>query len=437
MSAITPYLEHQDDPSETKDQRETLSLPAAVSAQTGTVEGGLAGLEAVPEEFRMSDGEAFFIGKVTEASMQQSFAELTQTSWLRRIVTQHFMGKRYRVQNRKLPSTEAQKKSGRGGDPNSVFIVLEDAYVPDTDAGKTLAPWNPPASPTMRNISLLSWTSKMGAPSFSLPAGSIELGGSCPGAAGGQSIIPTPKLKSVARKVRSVTGRPVRLQQAICNYCYATGGQYATGQVQVAQVMRYIWVKDALRDGTFVDTMVWAIQHANYYLDGSKRKVQIKNGVEKVTPAYLPERHPGRYFRIHDSGDFFDQKYLQAWKEIADRLPDIMFWAPTRCWATTWGVDAVNRINADPRNLIIRPSAYCTNEPAPENLGPGWAGGSTVYAPLPKLDGQLRGAFDWDCQAYTLNDKNKSCRNARDPNGSIGCRACWRYDQIVVNYTLH
>ncbi len=428
MSAITPYLEEQDDPSETPDQKATLSLPAEVSRQVGTVEKGLAGLgDPVSDEFRMSDGETFFVGAVTDKSLQQSFAELTQTSWLRHIVTQHFMGKRYRVQQRNV----------KGSKPREVFIVLEDGFVPDADEGGVVAPWNPPASPTLRSLSLLSWTSKMGAPSFSLPAGAVETGGSCPGAAGGQSVVPEKKLLATAKIVRKVTGRPVRLQQAICNYCYATGGQYATGQVQVAQVMRYLWVKEALRDGSFVPTMVWAIQNADYVLDGRKKKSVAPDGTKKEVPTYLGERHPGRYFRIHDSGDFFSPAYLQAWKDIADQCPDIMFWAPTRCWATSWGVDAVNRINAEPRNLIIRPSAYCTNEPAPENLGPGWAAGSTVYATLPKLDGQLRGAFQWDCQAYTVNDKNKSCRNAKDPNGKIGCRACWRYSDIAINYTLH
>lgn len=37
-----------------------------------------------------------------------------------------------------------------------------------------------------------------------------------------------------------------------------------------------------------------------------------------------------KLFRIHDSGDFFDQKYFDAWIETAKRRPDVLFYAYTK-----------------------------------------------------------------------------------------------------------
>jgi hypothetical protein len=34
--------------------------------------------------------------------------------------------------------------------------------------------------------------------------------------------------------------------------------------------------------------------------------------------------------RLHDSGDFYSQEYLDAWKKIAQALPDMVFYAYTK-----------------------------------------------------------------------------------------------------------
>jgi hypothetical protein len=38
------------------------------------------------------------------------------------------------------------------------------------------------------------------------------------------------------------------------------------------------------------------------------------------------------YFRIHDSGDFFNVAYVKAWIQVCRALPATKFWAPTRAW---------------------------------------------------------------------------------------------------------
>lgn len=446
MSAITPFLEHQDDPAETELLDEALEVPADVSEATGTLDdaGGVGSVEQLQALGRTAPSEEatiFEIGELTAAALNATHAGLMTTAAIRQSVEQALVGRSYRVQARDL----------RGAKPNEVFIILDgpiglpDGFSTD-DPRFPVAPWSPPASPNARQFSLLSWTSKMGAPSFSLPAGPVVLGGACPGANAGQSIVPVQTLRSAARHVHARLGKPVRLQQAICQYCYAEGGQYSIGQVQFAQVLRFIWTRDALRMpegglwsplnpdhgpppasvGHWLEAMAYAIDHADYKLNGGK--------VGKID--YPAERHPGRYFRIHDSGDFFAPGYVWMWVQLAHRFPDISFWAPSRYWATGHGVEEVNQINNAP-NLVIRPSAYHVNEHPPRNLGPGWAAGSTAFALDQKPQGAAAGDFQWDCQTYAVDDQKHTCRHAEGFDGAPGCRACWRAPQAEVNYTLH
>ena len=430
MSAITPFLERQDDPAETEEQRANFQIPAEVSQQAGTVDDEVTAdvLDGLQGTGRVHDETVFATGTLTAEVLNQSHAGLLNTAWLRYVVEESLIerGVSYRVQ--------ARDKDGKK--PREVFIVLDQ---PIQLPGEFVSPWNPPSTPNTQQFGILSWTSKMGTPSFSLPAGPIEAGGSCPGAAAGQSIVPVNALLAASRRVREVIGRPVRLQQAICQYCYAEGGQYSTGQVQFAQVLRYIWTREALktRGGTeeWISAMVYAIDNANYLLEGGSLK----------KTDYLPERHPGRYFRIHDSGDFFSRQYLAAWKEVANRLPDITFWAPSRYWAKGGGIAQVNEVNDPPQNLIIRPSAYHTNEPPPRDLGPGWAEGSAVFGTVGDHEltveqaraGGEYGAYDWECQAYAVDDAGKTCRNALAPDGEVGCRMCWVHPRHIPMYILH
>lgn len=783
MSAVTPFLEQQNDPAHGEAEEEEFQVPATVSAaEQGTLADDkgasiphalqLHGVPALGDAEPSSQSMLYVLGLEV---LDKTHAELLNTAYIRQAVEQSLIGRSYHVQARDI----------KGGRSNEVFIVLDGPIVEGFEDGETVAAWSPPATPSAQQFKVLSWTSKMGAPSFSLPAGPAEAGGSCPGAAAGQSIVPAAKLAKASDLVRRITGQPVRLQQAICQYCvtgdtrvmvrgrglvpigelvgehfevwsgkdwrettavaqgvreviqvasswgprlrltpdhkiklangemveaqelavgdalawappgtepfagpvgdgsaedmegalvgyvvgsgharpghsigatcgsedrdvlelmrrisaelygtdaqvlpsgenglqlhvgstrtyeafmalgldkqsphdhrrvphavwtasrpwvsgflsglftadgsvsrgprkvevslsqvsrplleevqqllaafgirssiceyadgrvdegyhrlwklgvngidevrryqerigfhdqrkqaaldealialsdvrgrrrvptvhavsrcrvheevydllnvgperqfvanglvisncYAEGGQYSTGQVQFAQVLRYLWTVQSSKTSegraAWVDAMSYAVEHANYRLDGGK--------VAKTE--YLPERFEGRYFRIHDSGDFFSKKYLAMWKEVANRHPDIMFWAPTRCWATPWGIAAVNEINSGgANNLVIRPSAFHINEPAPapEQLGPGWAKGSTCYHISLVPQGAAEGAYDFDCQAYAADSDHVTCRNATGPDGKPGCRACWRFGaEMAVNYTLH
>lgn len=316
--------------------------------------------------------------------------------------------------------------------------------------------WNPMLE--VSSTKILSWTTKMGAPSFSLPAGAPQMGGACPGAIAGQSIVPDVDRRNQAKRLLPVLygpqsrGKQISLANTICEHCYAEGGQYATGSVQYHQLVRFVWARRAIlmdmqgrpesdpARTAFVAVMKDAIDRVDFKL------------------AEEPAQWRGmRFFRLHDSGDFFDTKYLQCWKAIADYYhpsnhdDPIIFWAPSRIWARgVASVESLERINGpvngEPTNLVVRPSAYETNAQGPELYDGdegGWAAPTTVYADV-ALDQGQGVTYDWNCRAYAVEAEAHSCRAAESPaddtgtpGGPVGCRACWVFPKLRVNYTLH
>ena len=63
----------------------------------------------------------------------------------------------------------------------------------------------------------------------------------------------------------------------------------------------------------------------------------------------LPKR--ASRIRIHGSGDFFNQKYFDAWLRVCSSNPDLLFWAFTKS-VKFW----VNRLDRIPENLIMQAS---------------------------------------------------------------------------------
>lgn len=404
-----------------------ITFKFGVQSDVNALESQL-GAEPTPEEASLRG-----LGSTgtDDAALAQSHAQIVSMAYLRRACEEVLQGRSISV-----------SFEGR-----NVWLNL-DQPLPQEPS------WNPPTQVGLRRFKLLSWTSKMGTPSFSLPAGAPTMGGTCPGASGGQTIVPLTIRKKQMAEVERLTGRPVDPARAICQHCYAEGGQYSTGQVQYAQIIRYAWTEQAVRDGTFAQVMSWAIKNADYALEGKgKTKLVDDNDAEVFLPN-RGERDGRKYFRLHDSGDFWSPEYVAAWKAVADDNLDVTFWAPSRCWAVSGMCLAINEINNPPRNFVIRPSAYSINEPCPRDLGPGWAAGSTVYADAhkPAMGARLPedAPYQWDCQAYQTDNDKVTCRDAMPPGGTSdadrGCRACWKYGFIdengqepglIIDYTLH
>ena len=72
------------------------------------------------------------------------------------------------------------------------------------------------------------------------------------------------------------------------------------------------------------------------------------------------KRKKYKYFRIHESGDFYSEAYFIAWLEVIKVFPDIKFLAFTK------SVFVRNHINRLPANLNLFYSVW--NDSKPENI---------------------------------------------------------------------
>jgi hypothetical protein len=176
----------------------------------------------------------------------------------------------------------------------------------------------------------------------------------------------------------------------ICGSCYAKKGSYGWPLVTRAYAVRKNWTQAMMMTDASRDEWV---------------RIMVAS-IAKHVSASDP------YFRIHDSGDFYTPRYIEAWAMVAAQLPWIHFWAPTRSWRFNdrprWA-QAFATINAL-ANVTVRPSALYLEDDAP--LLAGFAPGSTV-----KVQG-------WNCPSSTQGNR---CQD---------CRACWNTDTAVA-YRLH
>jgi hypothetical protein len=197
-------------------------------------------------------------------------------------------------------------------------------------------------------VRLLTTTSKMPGPSWSLPAGRA-----CPRANGD-----------------------------ICRGCYAKKGCYRYDSTRKAQEARFKWTAQSMRTpegrATWIAVMV--------------------DGIRKTG---------NRYFRISDSGDLFNEPYARCWLEVCRMLPEVRFWIPTRAWQQPNHplpvcdplLNTLLKLAKLP-NVTVRPSALDFGDHAP--AVPGLHAGSTAGMP------DVFRAFQ--CPAYAQGGHCGECR---------------------------
>lgn len=154
-------------------------------------------------------------------------------------------------------------------------------------------------------VRLLTQTSKMPGPSWSIPAHKA-----CP-----------------------------RSNGTICDACYASKGCYRYSSTQNAQNARFAWTVKSMQS-----------------LAG--REDWITAMVEGI------RRSECAYFRVHDSGDMFNGAYAESWYAVCQALPGVRFWIPTRSWQQPKSLLpvldpllGVLRKLATLPNVTVRPSA--------------------------------------------------------------------------------
>lgn len=390
------------------------------------------------------------------ADIAQTHAGLTRFAWVRGAIDAALRD-------------GSQKLTIETDHNGELFLQLTPGFRSD------LIPWLPAPTEELRTFRFFGKAAKMGCPTWDLPAGGLYVGGTCPGADMGQTTIPQDQREKLARASREAgivvnlldreqgrDGPTVRDADTICQLCYATGGNYQVTNTQLGEMLRFWWSRGMV--GTergrhdFVDLMVRAIR-------------SLKFPIEKHRHPYNSS-WPLRPIRVHSSGDFYDTNYARAWIEIAEQLPDVVFWAPTRTWVRPRWLEFWRRAGEQdfPLNFIVRPSAFHTNDPAPSPRYQPWPGAwpksfahgtTSVYKIDDESDwgnenGKRDWRYDWQCQTYRINNDVHSCFNAGGPEMLRGgqvkrrrsdgkpvvsdetqCRLCWLNRDVTVNYTTH
>jgi len=223
---------------------------------------------------------------------------------------------------------------------------------------------------------LLTLTGKMPWYSYSLTAWD-----SCPGAKVGEALI--------------ADGSVLGSGRSVCGSCYARKGNYRLPSVMAIQAARTAWTRDSIFDRSFAQKM-----HSDLSM--------LSGGQEQ-------------HFRIHDAGDFFSPRYVNAWIDVCRSLPHIQFWAPTRSYLVEPILGRLVELNKLP-NVTIRPSALRMDEPAP--IVEGLTNGSGVLT-------DYRRIHDVGPEMRTI------CPAPSQGNSCLKCRACWDMPLHQVYYHKH
>jgi len=174
-----------------------------------------------------------------------------------------------------------------------------------------------------QKTALLTNTTAMACPSWSLPAGY-----SCPGAS--------------------------RDPDSPCGHCYACQGMYLLDSTARAQWIRYQWTRECLRTpegrAEWIATMVDAIQ---------------ATGAE--------------FFRWHDSGDIFSPAYVEAVAEVCRLTPGVRHWFATQSFNVPALDRAIRKHLLPLANVVVRPSVSRMDAFPPRKRSAGYAAGATVY----------------------------------------------------------
>jgi len=298
---------------------------------------------------------------------------------------------------------------------------------------------------------LFTNTSKMPGPSFAIPAGPRDFGGTCPASGLGEDSAQSAAI--LTQRVREGSGKRGKAGQGdpnftfrreslplfgvdekpekknpytdgvnpdgytgvatfTCRACYALNGNYNYPSKQVNDMLHLAWIENELAQGgaeRLGHALAFAIQHVNL------------TRPEGFQP----------YFRIHDAGDFYTPEYLEAWVVCASMMTHMRFWAPTRQWVFAKWVpllrSAEERVRAAGGWLTIRASVLRIGDPVP--MLPGLSAGSGVSADDPCA---------WVCPVYNLV--------VPQPDGSMAeasscmeanCTMCWDQPAIPVSYGAH
>ncbi len=205
-------------------------------------------------------------------------------------------------------------------------------------------------------------------------------------------------------KVCGVGGYLRSVKGSVCEDCYADGekrgGNYAYPSVVGSHANRLqAWIEDP---------QAWT--------DGMVRLLDARLRPDPEIARAIPGCE--RSFRWLDSGDILSLEWLSRVVEIAERLPDVAFWLPTKEYDTVRRYKAL--CGSFPRNLIVRVSAPMRDAEPPASVASLGQPVSMAYSPASGRP---------NCAAYADPDPR-----AKSNCGS--CRICWTPGATPV-YPVH
>ena len=182
------------------------------------------------------------------------------------------------------------------------------------------------------------------------------------------------------------------------------------------------------KTGSFLRNKKGSVCEKCYAMKGNYTFPNVKNALQdrldrfNANPemfveamVFILEKKKAEFFRWFDSGDLQSVEMLQAFAEIAKRLPNVKFWLPTKEWSIVYKFLKVNTL---PENLNVRLSSYMIEDERADNSAAKYAKRLGVSMSSVKKEG-------YNCPA---SSQGNSCGN---------CRACWSSSVFNVTYKRH
>jgi len=180
-----------------------------------------------------------------------------------------------------------------------------------------------------------------------------------------------------------------KIEGTVCENCYALKGFYAFPKVKQSLIEKTL----NYRKPEWVGAVVISILLDN------------KGKWDK------------NYFRFHDSGDVQDVEHLDKIVQIANHLPNLTFWLPTK--EKKFLHDYLKSGRTIPVNLVVRVSGFYVDEDKDV------VGRYSNYSVV--LD---------EKSVEEMSGEYSVCPSSKQGNQCLDCRACWDKN-IQVAYLKH
>lgn len=166
--------------------------------------------------------------------------------------------------------------------------------------------------------------------------------------------------------------------------------------------------------------------------NGAVAQMWTMNSLTEAIPDDLP---PGcRLLRLHVSGDFTTIAYIDGWRELLTRHPEVTCWAYTRSWRVPRLLPALERLRALPNVQLFASMDYSTPELPPLGWRRAWIDGDPRADRSRETPDHIsddnRVVFDGET-SYVCPEETGRRANCEE------CRYCFRGQTHDVTFLKH